>query len=193
MQFAQPWWVNLLILVPIISCFLWRTCGLAISVGTLLVTAFFALAFGFVEACVVVYLRAVMGHLPGNAVSHADVANLSSAIYQHAYVLGALPKSLLTVEIVREAATMVMLMSVALLAAGAARERWAIFLWSFAIWDIFYYVGLWVTVGWPSSWLTPDVLFLIPVPWFAQVWFPILVSALTIIAVLLAKFNGRRV
>ncbi|HZU42577.1 MAG TPA: hypothetical protein VE994_07900, partial [Terriglobales bacterium] len=29
-----------------------------------------------------------------------------------------------------------------------------------------------------------DVLFLIPVPWLAQVWFPVLVSGLTALAVL---------
>jgi hypothetical protein len=98
-----------------------------------------------------------------------------------------LPKSFLTVEIVREAATIIMLISVALLTVSAARERWAIFLWAFAVWDVFYYVGLRATVGWPSSLLTPDVLFLIPVPWFSQVWFPILVSALTLVAIALAK------
>jgi len=31
-----------------------------------------------------------------------------------------------------------------------------------------------------------DVLFLIPVPWVAQVWFPLLVSALTVLAIALS-------
>jgi hypothetical protein len=47
-----------------------------------------------------------------------------------------------------------------------------------------YYAGLWATVRWPYSLLSPDVLFLIPVPWVAQVWFPLLVSALAILAVI---------
>jgi len=87
---------------------------------------------------------------------------------------------------------MIMLLSVALLAADSLRERCAVFLWAFAIWDIFYYAGLWATVRWPSSLLTPDVLFLIPVPWVAQVWFPLLVSALTMIAVVFARNTEER-
>ena len=134
-----------------------------------------------------VYLRAATGLLPGYGGSLADVTKLSSEIYQQANFLGELPRSLFNVEIGREAATMIMLISVALLTVSAARERWAMFLWAFAIWDIFYYVGLRATVGWPSSLLTPDVLFLIPVPWFSQVWFPILVSALTMVAIALTK------
>ena len=192
MYFAEPWWVNLLILVPIVSYGWWWTDGLAIANRTLVVTAFFGAAFGFVEASVVVYLRAATGQLPGYGGSLADVAKLSSAMFQHAYLLGELPSSLLNIEIIREAATIIMLMSVALLAVSAARERWAIFLWAFAIWDIIYYVGLWATVGWPSSLLTPDVLFLIPVPWFSQVWFPILVSLLTLGAIIATKKKPTR-
>jgi hypothetical protein len=85
-----------------------------------------------------------------------------------------------------------MLLGVASLAAYSLRERCALFLWSFAVWDICYYAGLWITVGWPPSLATPDVLFLIPVPWFSQVWFPLLVSALTLTAVLLARSPARQ-
>ena len=90
------------------------------------------------------------------------------------------------VEIVREAMTMVMLASVAFLSVRTSRERIAIFLYTFALWDISYYLGLWAVVRWPTSLLTPDVLFLIPVPWYSQVWYPLLVSALTISAVILS-------
>ena len=121
------------------------------------------------------------------------MARLSSGVYQNTQVLGELPESLLTVEMSREAATMIMLLGVAFLAAKSFRERCALFLWSFAAWDIFYYAGLWLTVGWPPSLLTSDVLFLIPAPWVAQVWFPILVSALMLLAVVLAsRFGARR-
>ena len=89
----------------------------------------------------------------------------------------------MTIEIAREAATIIMLVSVALLAATKFRERWASFLWAFAVWDIAYYAALWATVRWPSSLKDLDVLFLIPVPWVAQVWFPLLVSGLTLLAV----------
>ena len=185
--FAQPWWVNFLIIIPFFAYCLWRREWLVIAKWTLIISGLFGIAFGFVEASVVVYLRAAMGLLPGYGGTLSDVANLSTDIYQQAQILSELPKSLLIIEFFREAAAMIMLLSISLLAVKSLRERWAIFLWTFATWDIFYYVGLWSTVRWPSSLLTPDVLFLIPVPWFSQVWFPILVSALTMIAVVITR------
>ena len=185
--FAQPWWVNLLFAVPFIFYFLWRGEGLNISRSTILITALFGISFGFVEASVVVYLRAAVGLLPGYGGTLTDVARLSADINQQAQILGELPQSLLKVEFLREAATLIMLVSVAIMAAKGTRERWAIFLWTFAAWDIFYYVGLWATVRWPATLLTPDVLFLIPVPWFSQVWYPILISVLTMVAVIISR------
>ncbi|MBI4087457.1 MAG: hypothetical protein HY434_01355 [Candidatus Liptonbacteria bacterium] len=185
--FAKPWWVNLLFAVPFVAYALWRKEGLGISIWTLTFAGLFGIAFGFVEASVVVYLRAAVGLLPGYGGTLSDVARLSAGIYQQSQILGELPRSLLVLEFFREAATMIMLLVVALLATASLRERWAIFLWTFAAWDIFYYVGLWATVRWPSSLLTPDVLFLIPVPWFSQVWFPLFVSILTMVAVVVAR------
>ena len=184
--FARPWPVNLFILGPFATYYLWRRKGLTLTRATLVISCLFGAAFGFVEAAVVVYLRAAVGLLPGYGGSLADVAGLSADIFQQTEILDELPRSLLAVELVRETATMLMLVSVALLAVKTTRERCAIFLWTFAIWDISYYLGLWATVRWPPSLLTADVLFLIPVPWFAQVWFPVLVSALFMGAVLLA-------
>ncbi len=40
-----------------------------------------------------------------------------------------------------------------------------------------------IPIGWPGSFFSPDLLFLIPVPWLAQVWFPILISSLTILVI----------
>ncbi len=188
--FAEPWWVNLLFFLPFIAYYIWWKKGLRISTRILFLTALFGISFGFVEAAVVVYLRAAVGLLPKYGGTLADVAQLSSDIYVQANILGELPKSLMTVELFRETATMIMLISVALLVVKNTRERWAVFLWTFAIWDIFYYVGLWSTVRWPSSLLSPDVLFLIPVPWFSQVWYAFLVSTLVIIAVVLANKRG---
>ena len=185
--FAQPWWANLLIAIPFVAYYFWQKEGLVISKRTLIVSGLFGIAFGFVEASVVVYLRAAVGLLPGYSGTLSDVARLSADMYQQAQFLSELPKSLLTIEFFREAATMIMLLSVALVAVKSLRERWAIFLWAFATWDIFYYVGLWVTVRWPSSLLTPDVLFLLPVPWFSQVWFPILIIALTMVTVVITR------
>jgi len=179
---AEPLWVNLLVFIPPSMFIGWRSRALEISRRQLLFATFFALAFGFVEAAVVVYLRAASGLLPGYIGTLSEVQRLGSrALYPPNIVQ--FPQSLLTVEVMREGATLVMLVSIAMLAAARARERWAIFLWTFALWDITYYAGLWATIRWPASLTDLDVLFLIPVPWMAQVWFPILVSVLTLIAV----------
>ena len=176
---AQPWWVNLLILVPALSFLGWRRSGLRLSWRRLLCLLAFGIAFGFVEAAVVVYLRA--GLTPSGTQA---ASQLAPETYQQIIAsLAQFPRRLLTVELCREAATMVMLISVALLTARNAKERWACFLWAFAAWDLTYYAGLWATLGWPSSLLSLDLLFLIPVPWVSQVWFPVLVSTLSLAAV----------
>ncbi len=184
---AQPWWVNLLLLVPAFSYFFWRREGLLLSRRKLLTLALFGASFGFVEAAVVVYLRAAVGE-SGNYSSTISDPPSPSANYQETIAsLAQFPHSLLTVELFREAATMIMLGSVALLAGARAKERWGSFLWTFAAWDITYYVGLWATLRWPSSLKAYDVLFLIPVPWVSQVWFPVLVSTLSLVAVALSR------
>jgi len=188
--FAQPWWVNFIIVVPGVIYFFCRRKGLQLGWEKIFALSAFALAFGFVEATVVVYLRAAMGLLPGYAGTLADVRR-SSVAYQQIQSIRHLPQSLVVIEVIREAATMIMLVCVAMLASSRTRERLASFLWAFAVWDIAYYAGLWATVGWPGSFKALDVLFLIPVPWIAQVWFPLLVSTLTLLALVLARSRTR--
>lgn len=188
---ASPWWVNLLVLVPLLAYLFWRRRGLELSLFQLLLAALFAIAFGFVEGAVVIYLRAAVGLLPGYQGTLADVARLSAGLYQQTQSVRQLPPSLLTVEMVREGATMLMLLTVALLGARRLRDRCALFLWCFALWDLAYYGSLWATVRWPASLRDTDVLFLLPVPWLSQVWFPVVVSLLTLLAVLLARRSPR--
>jgi len=140
----------------------------------------------------VVYLRAATGLLPGYQGTLTDVQRSAGEFYKQAEALRSFPQSLLTIEVLREAATMVMLAAVALVSATRARERLAAFLWAFAIWDIAYYVFLWATVRWPGSPGDLDVVFLIPVPWLAAVWFPILISTLTLASVTLAATNNKK-
>jgi hypothetical protein len=184
---AQPWWVNLLILIPLLIFLLWRRRGLHIRWQKLVFAALFGLSFGFVEASVVVYLRAATGLLPGYQGTLAEVRQHSGEVYDQSRSPNDFPQSLLAVEVFREAATILMLISLAWVAADRARERWAVFLWTFAAWDIAYYAGLWLTVRWPRSVREVDVLFLIPEPWIAQVWFPLLVSGLTMVAILASR------
>ena len=188
--FAHPWWVNAAIVVPGVIYVFCRQRGFQVEWRKIFALSAFALAFGFVEAAVVVYLRAAIGLLPGYAGTLADLRR-SSLDYQQIQSINHCPQSLFTIEVIREAATMVMLVSVAMLIASRTRERVASFLWAFAVWDIAYYAGLWATVGWPRSFKALDVLFLIPVPWIAQVWFPLLVSALTLLALVMARSTTR--
>lgn len=183
---AQPWWVNLLVLIPISTHIVLRRKGVLLTWRQLTALAVFAAAFGFAEAAVVVYLRAAVGLLPGYTGTLSQLQHASENYHQEQSI-SQFPQSLLTIELYREAATIVMLVCVALLARSRPLARWAAFLWIFALWDIFYYAGLWATVRWPASLTDLDVLFLIPVPWIAQIWFPLLVSGLTVLAIALSS------
>lgn len=125
---------------------------------TLAWVAVFAVAFAFVESAVVVYLRAL--YYPEG----------------FALPLKALHAQDLTVEAAREAATIVMLCSVAMMARRKPWERFGCFMVVFGVWDLFYYVWLKVLLGWPASILDWDVLFLLPVPWIGPVVAPLLVA-----------------
>jgi len=187
---AQPWWVNFIILIPPLAWLSWRRGGVAVTARQLAISGVFAAAFGFLEAVVVVYLRAAVGLLPGFQGTLSDVVRMSGQYYVQSQAITQFPKSLLTLEVLREGATILMLFTVALLSSANPRARGAVFLWTFAIWDIVYYAALWATVRWPLSVKDPDVLFLIPVPWLSPVWFPLLVSALAVIAVLFSHVSA---
>ncbi len=184
---AQPWWVNLLWVVPFLAFGLWRRKRLELSWHQLLYAALFAAGFGFVEGAVVVYLRAAIGLLPAYHGTLADVQRMAPEAYQQVQSLNQFPQSLLTIEVMREAATLIILLAVSLLSAPRSRERWGMFLWTFALWDAAYYGSLWATVRWPATLREMDILFLIPQPWIAQVWFPLTVSVLSVIAVLASR------
>jgi hypothetical protein len=128
--------------------------------GTAAAVLAFGVAFGYVEAAVVVYLR--------------------SAIDAGAVVAAQDPDSFGTfeaVEVVRELATLVMIAAVGWLLGRTALERVAWAAVVFGTWDIVYYGGLRWAIGWPPALDTWDVLFLIPMAWVGPVWAPITVSA----------------
>ena len=124
----------------------------------------FAVAMGWLEASVVVYLREL--YYPGG----------------FAFPIHVIEKSIGLVEIGRELATILMLLTVGILAGRTKLERFGYFAAAFGIWDIIYYVGLKLSIGWPKSLLTWDLLFLIPLPWIGPVLAPILVSIALITA-----------
>lgn len=118
----------------------------------------FAVAMAFVEASAVVYLREIIGGGP-------------------IFPMKEIPATLLAVEVGREAATIVMLLSVAFLSFRGEARRMGAFLLLFAVWDVFYYLWLSVTIGWPTGLADWDVLFLIPLPWVGPVWSVLLICA----------------
>jgi hypothetical protein len=120
----------------------------------------FAVAMGYLEAAVVVYLRAAIG--TGSVVAAHDPATFGTFEAN---------------EIARELATLVMIAAVGWLAGRTKLERLAWAAVVFGAWDIVYYIGLRLTIGWPPSLNTWDVLFLVPAPWVGPVWAPIVVSA----------------
>ncbi len=140
----------------------------------LLYVFLFALAMGFLEATVVVYLREI--YYPDGF--HFPLRLMSERIY--------------LTELVRELSTLVMLLAVGLL---AGRSRWEQFMWflfAFGVWDIVYYIALYILLGWPGSLLTPDILFLIPVTWVGPVLAPVISSLQMIMLCLLSLALSRR-
>jgi hypothetical protein len=135
----------------------------------------YAVAMAFVEAAVVVYLRALFP-----AVRWTATVPFSPLVYR--------------TEVLREGATIVMLLAVAYLAFDLPALKAAAFVWIFAVWDVFYYVFLKAILGWPAGLADRDVLFLIPIPWVLPVWVPLAVwtIAFVVSSYLLARLGRRR-
>lgn len=125
---------------------------------TVSLISIFSVAMAALEGAVVVYLRAL--YYPG----------------QFTVSLKIIDSKILLVEIIREAATLIMLLAVSYLSGKNFRERFAYFLLSFAIWDIFYYAWLKIFINWPSTFLDWDILFLIPIAWIGPVAAPLICS-----------------
>lgn len=140
----------------------------------------FAVAMGYMEAVIVVYIRHLGGMVP-----------LPPEAVDYRKFLTQLPPFLIPTEQTREAATIIMLVTLALLVGRRLRERVCVFLLAFGVWDIFYYVGLKALLDWPPRLTTTDVLFLIPRPWLAPVWLPLAASAAMIALALAFYPRGR--
>lgn len=124
----------------------------------------FCIAFAYIEAAIVVYLR-----------------YLSAGIPETVFPINEFNPTISIVEILREFMTIILLISIASI---TAREKWGRFfrfLFLFGMWDILYYVWLKILIGWPKSLISWDILFLIPVPWVGPVIAPVLVAILLVI------------
>jgi len=121
----------------------------------------FAVAMAYLESAVVVYLQRALGISP-DALFPLQGTELAG--------------NLAAIEVGREFATMVMLAAVGVLVGRRWIDRLAWTAVAFGVWDVFYYIWLWVFIGWPHSPNTWDVLFVLPVPWAGPVWAPMAVS-----------------
>lgn len=131
----------------------------------------FAVAMGYCEAAVVIYLRAI--YYP-----EGFSFPLKTLIPAHCFI-----------EMGREISTLLMILAVAWFSYETLKQRLFAFMFVFGIWDIFYYVWLRVFIRWPENLATWDVLFLLPVAWLAPVLAPLIVSLILIVFAILALWR----
>ena len=129
---------------------------------------------GYIESAVVVYMREIL--YPGG----------------FDFPLAPIEMDLAVTEIIREFATLVILVCIGMITGRTFSEKFAWFLYSFAIWDIFYYVFLKFLIGWPESLMTWDILFMIPTTWIGPVITPVLVSLTMILLSMILVYYNRK-
>jgi hypothetical protein len=122
----------------------------------------FSTAMGILEAVVVVYLRELY---------YPDGFRFPVILIQ---------SRIAVIELIREAATLVMLLAAAMLGGRHAFDRFCLFAYLFGVWDLVYYAALKAFLDWPASLMEWDLLFLIPVPWLSPVIYPMLISCFLI-------------
>jgi hypothetical protein len=136
----------------------------------------FGISFGYVEAAVVSYLRALMKFHQNYSLSHYKVwLNLGFITFVHPVQSLLVSRRISDIEVGREAMTIAMIACVAYVASKVWSQRLGAFLVCFACWDISYYGWLWILDDWPRSLFTRDVFFLIPVTWIGPVITPLVI------------------
>jgi len=80
----------------------------------------------------------------------------------------------------RQLASLMVIFLLAWLSGKNLKQKIAAFLYVFGVWDIFYYLSLYIICRWPNSFLTNDLLFVIPLPWTGPVLAPMVVSLVLI-------------
>jgi len=160
--------------------------GIILNLKKAAVVIIWGIAFGFVEASVVEYLRVIYYPISDGGFHFPiqTLAQLQSMGPEHILRL--------EIEVVREFFTLVMLATIAIAAARNRRQAWAYFMIAFGVWDIFYYVWLKVLLDWPAGLVTWDLLFLLPVPWVSPVAAPVIISlGLIIVGLIVLGFEDK--
>ena len=149
-----------------------------------------AVALGYTEAAVVVYLRALIAPLRAKHFPDAAAESLPLLSVEQLQAGGEQFTQALLIEVTREPVPLVLLLAVAW---GFRRGRGQVvgfFLIGFGLWDIGYYAFLKLLLGWPDSLGTWDVLYLIPTAWVAPVWAPLAISVTMLAAGLAVVHRG---
>ncbi|MBN2774338.1 MAG: hypothetical protein JXR31_08840 [Prolixibacteraceae bacterium] len=148
------------------------------TIQRIVVVGIFAIAMAYLESVIVVYLRDIYGinNLLTDLITEVDK-----------YV---------KIEIGREIMTLIMLASIGIIAGKNLQEKFSYTVFAFGIWDIFYYIWLYVFIGWPQSLFEWDILFLVPLPWWGPVLSPVLIAILMCagaVIVILKSFQNIKV
>lgn len=133
-------------------------------INSLIFAGIFAVAMAYLESAVVVYLRSLYG------------------ITEITHSLSVFDPQISAIEVGREFATLVMLFAIGWIAGRGFQSRVGFFIYTFGIWDIFYYLWLKVFLNWPATILDRDLLFLIPLPWWGPVLAPLILAVLMILS-----------
>jgi len=128
------------------------------------VVVVFAIAMAWVEAASVFYIRSLADRIEPY---QPDPLPIDGALGN--------------VELWREAATLVMIATLGILAGRSWRRRAGYAAVAFGAWDIFYYVFLRLISGWPRTLLDWDILFLLPLPWWGPVLAPVSIAVVMIV------------
>jgi hypothetical protein len=135
----------------------------------------FAVAMAWLEAATVYYLRVLVDRVEPYQPNPLPISGIVGSV-----------------ELVREAATLVMLLAVGAIAGKNWRTRAGYALVAFGVWDVFYYVFLRMVSGWPRSLFDWDVLFLLPLPWWGPVLAPVCIALMMIVwGTLVTQFRAR--
>ena len=134
----------------------------------------FSIAMGLFESATVIYLRTI--YYP----------------FGFSFPLAPINGHVAVAEILREAATIIMLLSISIIAGKDFLQRFGYFIFSFAVWDIFYYLFLKLFINWPDSIFTWDILFLIPIMWTSPVIYPLIISLTMLILGIIIIFGSEK-
>lgn len=149
--------------------------------GKLFWWTLYALAFGYVEALVVVYLHRLTQMPPG--LDYRQIWAARGLAFNAASVTAEMQRlGIYQTEYTREIATLLLLLGAACGAGRTNRERMGLFLYTFAVWDLAYYGWLKLWIDFPQRLDSADLYFLVPIAWYGPVWFPLFIVMPALIA-----------